>query len=163
MRHLSLLAFALILAAPASAQIYQWRDAEGRVHYSDMPPAQGEAKRLRSAPPSTASPAPQAAAAPASADTAAAAEKPKTLAEKEQAFRERRAAAAEAQAKAEQESARNAERQRACEQARNQLAALRSGQRVVRFNSKGEREYLDDAARAAEVEQTQKYVDATCR
>lgn len=152
MRHLSLLALALILAAPAAAQIYQWRDADGRVHYSDVPPPQGEAKTMRSAP------APAAA-----ATTATEAAKPKTLAEKELEFRERRAAAAEAQAKAEQEKARATERQRACEQARNQLTALRSGQRMARFNSKGEREILDDAGRAAEIDQTQKYVEATCR
>ena len=37
------------------------------------------------------------------------------------------------------------------EQARNQLGALQSGQRVSRFNAAGEREFLDDAARSTEI------------
>lgn len=154
MRRTCLLVLAAILAAPAAAQIYQWRDADGRVHYSDVPPAQGDAKTVRPAARPGAGPA---------ADTAPEGPKPKTLAEKELEFRQRRAAAAEAETKAAQEQAQAAERQRACEQARSQLAALRSGQRLVRFNSKGEREFVDEASRAAEVEQTQKYIDSTCR
>ncbi|HAF54314.1 MAG TPA: DUF4124 domain-containing protein, partial [Thauera sp.] len=89
--------------------------------------------------------------------------RPPTLAEREQAFRERRAAEAEAQAKAEEDAARDAERQRFCEQARNQLGALQSGQRVSRFNAAGEREYLDDAARSAEVGRLQQQIAEHCQ
>ena len=72
-------------------------------------------------------------------------------------------AEAEAQAKAEEEAARDAERQRFCEQARNQLGALQSGQRVSRFNAAGEREFLDDAARSTEIARLQQQVAEHCQ
>ena len=156
MRRVSLLVLALLTAAPAAAQVYQWRDADGRVHYSDVPPPQGEAITVRPARKATAP-------AEAAGTPAAGAAKPKTLADKELEFRQRRAAAAEAEAKAEQERTLAAERQRACEQARNQLAGLRSGQRMVRYTSTGGREHIDDAGRAAEIERTQKYADSVCK
>jgi len=163
MRHASLLVLALIVAVPAAAQVYQWRDAEGRLHYSDVPPPQGEAITVRPARKATAPAEPAGTPAAEGAKPAAEAAKPKTLADKELEFRQRRAAAAEAQAKAEQERALAAERQRACEQARNQLAALKTGQRMVRYTSTGEREFIDGAGRAAEIEQTQKYADSVCK
>lgn len=161
----TVLAAALFAALPALAQIYSWTDKDGRVHFSDTPPPAGEVKVIKGAAPR--SPAPpaepaQSSGADGSAD-AQQASRPPTLAEREQAFRERRAAEAEAQAKAEDESAREAERQRFCEQARNQLAALQSGQRVSRFNAAGEREYLDDAARSAEVARLQQQVAEHCQ
>lgn len=154
MRLLCLLAVSTALATPALAQVYQWRDTDGRVHYSDVPPPTGEVKAV--------APASRGGNAPAT-DATAEPPKAKTMAEKELEFRQRRAAAAEAQAKAEEEKSRAAERAAACEQARGQLVALRSGQRLARFNSKGEREIMDDASRAAETEQAEKYVEKHCR
>lgn len=29
---------AIVLSLPASAQVYQWRDEQGRVHFTDTPP-----------------------------------------------------------------------------------------------------------------------------
>ncbi|GHD65916.1 DUF4124 domain-containing protein [Jeongeupia chitinilytica] len=37
---------ALLLSLPTLAKIYQWRDADGQVHYSDQPPA-GQTSRER--------------------------------------------------------------------------------------------------------------------
>lgn len=40
--HRLLIAVALLLLAPlATAQVYKWTDANGTVHYSEAPPAQG--------------------------------------------------------------------------------------------------------------------------
>ena len=126
------LAIALFTALPALAQIYSWKDSEGKVHYGDSPPPTGEVNVIRGAPAArpAPAPAPEPASAPGETDTAKAQEpsRPQTLAEREQAFRERRAAEAEAQAKAEEEAARDAERQRFCEQARNQLPPNWSGE-----------------------------------
>lgn len=94
---------------------------------------------------------------------AAEASKPKTLAEKELEFRQRRAAEAEAQAKAEKEKADAAQRERACENARSNLAALNSGQRIGRYGSDGQRVILDDAARAEEEARVRKQVDDFCK
>ncbi|KON79685.1 DUF4124 domain-containing protein [Azoarcus sp. PA01] len=164
MRRINLFVISLLVSLPAGAEIYQWRDAQGRVHYSDTPPAGENATTLREAVPPAASEQPGKDAetgtgAGGSADAAG----PKTLAERDLAFRQRRAEAAEAAAKAEQERQQSAERQRDCEQARNQLVALESGQRLARFNRDGEREVLGDDGRADELARTQKFVESACR
>lgn len=171
-------ALSLLIALPAGAEIYSWRDKDGTVHYSDQAPPTGDVKVLRGGitrpaarngageteegeqgqPQAQAQPQGQTQAKPAAADN-----KPKTAAEQEQAFRQRRAEAAEAQAKADKDSANEAERARRCQAARNQLAALQSGQRMARFGEDGERVVLEDADRAAETERTQRLIDEVCR
>lgn len=157
----AVLVVALFAAVPAFAQIYTWKDGDGRVHFSDTPPASGEASVIKG--PTASRPAPAADNGGRPANDAAAPKGPATLAEREQAFRERRAAAAEAEAKAGEEATREAERQRFCEQARNQLTALQSGRRVSRFNAAGEREFLDDAARNAEIERLRQQTGEHCK
>lgn len=155
---------ALLTALPAAAQIYSWKDRDGRTVYSDVPPPTGEVKVLR--PGRVAAPA-----APANGDaapgavtgTATDAAKPKSTAERDLEFRQRRAAEAESQAKADKEAAATAERERFCTQARNQLTALRSGVRIARPNAAGEREFLDDAARAEETSRLQQQIDQNCQ
>lgn len=185
---LALAALSLLTALPVGAEIYSWRDKDGKVHYSDQPPMGGEVKVLRGgvqrSPKRSAAETPetgdaaqdqanagqaqaqgqnQAQAPQGQGKPAAADNKPKTAAEQEQAFRQRRAEAAEAQAKTDKENAAKAERERYCQAARNQLAALQSGQRMVRFGDSGERVVLDDAARAEETARTQRQVDEACR
>jgi hypothetical protein len=183
MRRVNLFVIVLVIAAPAAAEIYQWRDAQGKLHYADTPPASGNATTLRPAaqpavrPPSvepantepaganpaSGGPASETGKVVDSGKPAAEAAKPKTYTEKEVEFRQRRAEAAEASAKAEQERQKAAARLQECERARIQLTALQSGQRIARFNSKGDREVLDDAARAEETVRTRQMVDATCK
>lgn len=176
-----LLVAILMFALPAAAEVYQWRDAQGRVIFSDTPPPdgpapviKGPARKPAQAPvdeesPATSTPAntDKTRVAPAAAGKPEAEKAdgttPKTIAEKELGFRQRRAAAAEAEAKAEKERQQTAERARNCEQARNQITGLASGQRVARYNSDGQREVLDDGMRNAEIERAQKYIDANCR
>lgn len=155
------LLLALFVSLPAAAQVYSWRDKDGRLNYADQPPASGEVRLLHDPRQRQAQATP---AARSSGDaTVTASNKPKTLADRELEFRQRRAEAAEAEAKEEKAAAEMADRQRYCEQLRNQLAALNSGQRVSRFNSAGEREYLDDAARAAEIDRQQQQLEQNCQ
>lgn len=182
MRRLSLLVLSLTLALPAAAQVYQWRDAQGRINYSDTPPPSGAAKTVKPANRPKAPAAEEAAAdesgeaAPQSqaADGAAGEagkqakekadpSKPKTMAEKEAEFRQRKVAAAEAEAKAEKDRQRTAEVARHCDQARSQIAGLKNSRRISRFNSEGQRELMDDAARTAEIERSQRYIDENCK
>ncbi|MCK9261431.1 MAG: DUF4124 domain-containing protein [Azoarcus sp.] len=149
----TLVLIALLTALPVSAEIYSWKDKDGKVNFSDVPPPTGEVKTLREAP----------ARPPLTEKSGEAEAQPKTLAEKELAFRQRRAAEAEAKAQAEKEQSEAADRARACEDTRNQLAALKSGQRIARFNSAGEREMLNDADRAKEIERMQKQIDEICK
>ncbi len=151
---------ALLAACPAWAQIYTWTDKDGRTHYSDTPPKTGEVKVVspaRRTPPQT-----EPARAEAEKDAAQPATAP-SLADREAEFRKRRAEEAEAKAKAEAEAKRAQERGRACSQARAQLAALQSGQRVARFKEDGSGEILDDAQRVQETEKVQAYIEQECR
>jgi hypothetical protein len=50
-----------------------------------------------------------------------------------------------------------------CKRAKAQLAMLESGVRVTRPNEKGEREFLDDKARAEETNRARSAVDDTCQ
>lgn len=54
------LAFGL-LAVPAGAAMYKWVDADGKVHYSQTPPANERFEQLREQPRATEQPAPAAA------------------------------------------------------------------------------------------------------
>ena len=154
-----------LAAAGASAQtLWKWRDASGQLHISDTAPPPGTpAKNIISspgggtAPPLVTSPSPAAsdahpAAAPA-VDTAL--EKKKKAAEQEKADKE----------KADKDAleAKNAAiRKDNCARAQTNLQTLQSGQRMARMNDKGEREYLDDAARAAETRHAQETISANC-
>ncbi|ENO93256.1 hypothetical protein C662_08385 [Thauera sp. 28] len=157
---------ALLIALPASAQIYRWTDSAGQVHFTDTPPP-SEDYAVIQRPRTTAAPTPAAVApepAPESEDeTAEAQAGPQTTAEREQALRKRRLEKEEAEAKQQDEAAREAERKRFCEDTANQITALRSGQRVSRFNARGEREFLDDSARAAETERLERQIAEHCR
>ena len=42
-----LILLAVFLAFPASAGVYKWTDAQGRIHYSDAPPAAAKTTQLR--------------------------------------------------------------------------------------------------------------------
>lgn len=160
MIHPIVLAATLLTAFSASAQIYSWKDKDGRPHYGDTPPPSVEATPIRApqAPPAPPPP-PGAGRSVDGRDPAP----PASLAEREQAFRERRAAAAEAEAAADAAAARRQELERFCSAAKNELAALRSGQRMARFNARGEREFLDDDTRAAEIGRLEQQTSERCR
>lgn len=157
-----------LLALPAAAQIYEWRDASGRVIYSDRPPPGVETRVIRNAPKAPAPAAEDAdgtaeAGDPDQATPPAGEAAPPTLAERELEFRKRRAEAAEAAAKEKEAQERDAERQRQCDTMSNQLRALESGQRISRFNAAGEREFLDDAARTTEIGRARAFIDEHCQ
>jgi flagellar biosynthesis/type III secretory pathway protein FliH len=158
---IGLLCAALVAALPAHAQ-WKWKDASGQVHISDRPPPadvpdasilqRPAAPVLRRAAPATP------AASPASGAPAA---KPRTDPELESRLKK---AEDEIKAKAKAEEERvAASRAENCQRARQQLAALESGMRVARMNDKGEREYLDDAQRAAEVQRARQLIASECR
>jgi outer membrane biosynthesis protein TonB len=91
-------------------------------------------------------------------------DKPKTSADMEADFKKRQAEQSESQAKMEKEAAEKAQRQRACEEARNYLASLEAGTRISRFNAQtGEREVLEDAGRAQELARARESVQSNCK
>jgi len=152
------LALMLAAAAGASAQLYRWVDKDGKVRYSDTPPTGVKATTLRPPSGSTA-PAP----APGSDAAAKDAKKgPLTPAEQEADYRKRQMEAQKARDKDAQASRDALAKQDNCARARESLASLESGQRITRTAADGERYYIDDAQRAAEVDKARQSVGSWC-
>ncbi len=149
---------ALLLSSPASAQ-WKWRDSHGQVHVSDIPPP-------RDIPDKDVMQRPEAvvrkpAAAPASAASAAMPAKAPVDPELEE--RRRRVEQEQAQRNRAEDQKAAAVRKDNCQRARDQLATLESGQRMARVKADGEREVLDDDARAKEVRRTREVIASDCR
>ncbi len=155
------LALALAFSLPAQAQ-WKWRDKDGQVNVSDRPPPHEVPDKdilARPIPPLRRTAAP---AAPASAASGAASAPPTAL-EREVQARKRQAEQEEAaKNKAEEERIAGVKTQN-CRNARNQVAALESGQRIARVNDKGEREVLDDKGRADEMRRAREVINSDCR
>jgi hypothetical protein len=157
---------ASVTALPAEAQ-WKWRDKNGHVQYSDLPPPSGTADQdilarpsptLRRATPSTVATAPPTASAAASAVQLARSPVDAELEAK------RKKAEADAAAKLKADQDRNsALRAENCTRAKAQLTTLESGIRLAQTNAKtGEREFLDDKQRADEVRRTRDVIAADC-
>ena len=155
------IALAVVAAGTAHAQAYKWVDKNGRVGYGDTPPPGAKATPLRPvAPPASAPPA--ASGNEAQADKKAS-KAPLTPAEKELEFRRRMKEAQEAAAKAERERKATEEAKANCENSRQSLRTLESGQRVMRVDSKGERYYISDAQRAQDIERAREATRQWCK
>lgn len=88
----------------------------------------------------------------------------KTLAEREADFRKRQLEGTEARQKEEAKTTEKAEQREACERARTYLKSLQEGQRIAQVDPKtGERVFLDDANRPAEIAKAQKVADTNCK
>ena len=88
----------------------------------------------------------------------------KSLAEREADFRKRQTEGTEARQKEEKKATESQERRADCEQARAYLNSLQAGNRIARFDPKsGERIYLDDPDRPAEIARAQRAVDGNCK
>ena len=153
----------VMMLAPLTvhAQMLKCISKDGKVEYAaQCPPGTREQQTgIKSTP---------AAAAPAASDKAgdkgADKSKPKSVTEQEADFKKRQVEQAEAAGKKEKEDAEAAQRKRACDEARNYLAGLESGARITRNDPKtGERVFLEDAARAQEVQRAQQSVQANCK
>jgi hypothetical protein len=148
----SWLLMALLAALPLAthAEIYKWKDKDGIVRYSDVPPASNiphetlNSKKVTPPPTTEVAPAP---AAPANPDAEAA----KRQQQAEQDKVQQQAKDAEQQA-----------RQQKCATARTELQKFKVGGRIVRMNEQGEREFLSDADITQGLEQAQKDVAEFC-
>lgn len=165
---LALAAFVVFTSSPAAAQ-WAWKDDNGRTVYSDRPPpATVNTDRIVRQPPNKQTvlptPAPVDPSAKPAPDgkPAASATAPKSLAEQEMEFRKRQQERADAEKKAQDEQTKLAAKAADCERAKGYLRAVEGGERITRTDAAGNREYLDDAQRAAEAERTRKLVQSTC-
>jgi hypothetical protein len=150
----------LLLAwgSPALAQ-WKWRDAEGRVQYSDRPPPPGVAEKdilqrpagqaLRVVTLTPGAPASAAASAPAAPGRAAS----------EPSSRQR----LEDEKRREDEKRQGEIRAENCRRANNQMRLLESGVRVTRDTAGGEREFLDDKGRQEEMRRARAVIASECK
>ena len=157
-------ALGLMLALPAHSQ-WKWRDKAGQTQYSDLPPpagtADGDILLRPNAGQRRAAAAPVAAAA---SDAASAAPRLTPKASEPELEAKRRKAEEEAATKKKADEARMAvARADNCVRAKAQVRTMESGVRVARTNEKGEREFLDDAARAAEAQRSRGVVASDCK
>jgi len=154
--------FLLILLTLASMNVFaalnKWTDANGKVHYSDLPPpANVKAKTLRATP---------VAGSPASASGVAASSvpaAPKTIAEADAEYKKAQQAKKEAAEKLTQEQNKADEIKAACVGLRQNLMTLESGTRVQVFSANGERAYMDDTQRQQSLEKARQEVSTYCK
>ena len=142
---------ALLWAGAAAGQILECVDAKGNKEYAQTcpPGTVKETKLMKSG-----GGAPSAGTAPAG----------KSLVERDTEFKKRSLERQEAEAKAAKEKTESQEADRNCNDARSQLGALQGGQRITRTDPKtGERTFLEDADRPAEIANAQKAVDSWCK
>ncbi|MFY3386630.1 DUF4124 domain-containing protein [Paracidovorax sp. MALMAid1276] len=171
---LLLLAVACTWAMGAAAQ-WQWIDKDGRKVFSDRPPPQEipEKNILKqpggplAARPATTAAAPADAAKAASAPAAAAAPRAAASAavtgkDKELEAKKAQAEAAEAaKKKAEEDKIAKAKAEN-CTRARAAKASFATGRPMTQTNAQGERIFLDEAGRAAEVKRIDSIIAADC-
>jgi len=104
-------------------------------------------------------------AAPSSAAPAAAPPPPapsRTLAEQEAEFRKRQAEREKAAQKEEQDEAQANARAAACTQAKGYLELIQSGARLMRPDAEGNRNFMDEEQRAAEIQKAQDGIAKNC-
>lgn len=157
---------ALILAATglmANAAQWKWLDQSGHPQYSDRPPpADIPDKNILQRPNFTPRLMPvnhaDAASAPANASAAA----PKASDPELEARRRKEQQAQEAAQKAAEEQQAKAKADN-CARAKSYQRTLNDGMRIARTNEKGEREILDDDARAKEQARVSEVIKSDCQ
>jgi type IV secretory pathway VirB10-like protein len=154
---------AAVSLAWAQTGTWKYRDAQGRIVVSDLPPPSGVQDKdilerpnvpvRRAAPPPPAAAASAAPAAPVLAQR----NDPELEARRKKAADEQQM---QQKAQQEQDAAQRADN---CARAKSHLAALSDGQRIARTNEKGEREVLDDKGRAEEMQRARQVIASDCK
>lgn len=175
-RRFQALGLLLLCSLAGTAQAgshWEWRDAQGKVVFSDRPPPGHVAEKdilvrpggaVRSRSP-MAVPAAVAASGGSAAPTAEAGApiRPAVATEDPALAARKREADQAAEVKRKAEEARIAQaRSENCTRARGYQKTLDDGVKIVRANDKGEREVLDDTARAKEAARTREVIDRDC-
>lgn len=162
------------MSMAASAQ-WQWTDKDGRKVYSDRaPPADVLEKNILKRPigrGTTTATTDASTNSSATAPAAAAASTPQGPAssprlggvDKELAEKKKKAEEAEVEKRKAEEERILKIKVENCARAKQAKASFDSGRRIVRTNEKGEREAMDDAARASEVKRIQSIMDSDCK
>lgn len=141
----------LLLSTAAHAQLMKCISPDGKVEFANQcpPGTKAHSTGIKSSTP----------AAPSDAATPQ-----KSLAERDAEFRKRRIEKQEAEAKEAKKTTEDAQRKRACDDARAYLKNLQAGNRVVKYDPKtGERIFLEDAQYGPEIAAAQRSIEANCK
>jgi hypothetical protein len=143
---LAMLALGVALSAsPASAVLYKWTDANGRVSYSDQPPPGNVKAEIVNGAPAASNP-----------------EAVRELATQDQDLKKLQAQRADAQKKADRTRAETALQEQACVEARGRVRLYESDQVISRINEKGEQVFLDDTMKNREKEKLEAQIRERC-
>lgn len=160
-----ILAVASCSFMPVTLAQWQWIDKDGRKVFSDRsPPAEIQEKDILKRPGGKSPSLPTSSADPAPAAAAAVKAGAPKLSGKDALLEARKKQADEEDAtkkKLEKEKLAHAKADN-CERARDGLVTIQSGVRLSVVNAKGEREFMDDNARAAQKEQLQGIATSEC-
>ncbi|TXI21893.1 MAG: DUF4124 domain-containing protein [Roseateles sp.] len=154
------------LVGTAHAQ-WKWRDARGNLQYSDLPPPAGTPEKDILQRPASATRlivvAPPGSGASAAASAPARVASGPSKAEQDAAAREQQQQKQQAARQKEEEQRLAAQRRDNCARAQASMRDLQSGIRLTRTNEQGERVFLDDSQRQAELERTRQLLTSECR
>jgi len=158
----------LLASGPWAMAQWQWIDSTGRKVFSDTAPPSGiPEKNIVKSPASTRAPLPAAVAAAAASAPAATASQPGAA--PQLPARDEELEARKKQADEAEQARRKADEQRvakgraeSCERARKAKGVMESGTRLATTNAKGEREIMDDKARAAETRRMDDIIRSDC-
>lgn len=151
----------LLLSAPLHAEIYKWKDKDGSIRYSDIPPPSNIKNE-----PMLGNKIPRVSSQPATVDVPAV--KGGTVAKEGAPSSQEDAAtkrAKDADIQKKLDETKQAElkfRQESCAAAKRDLAMFNNGGRIVTTDAKGERQYLGDEDIAKNKEKAQQAVDKFC-
>lgn len=153
-----LLIFLMLVSANAFSELNKWVDANGRVHYSDVPPPpDANTKILRTTPGITGS----RSADESTASSAPAA--PKTIAEREVELKKAQQAKKEAADKAAKKQAATEANKAYCAALQKNLRALQDGIRMVELDANGNQVFIEDEQRQQRIAKTQQDISANCK
>ena len=148
-----------LTSVPALAQ-WVWKDEAGHTMASDQPPPVGtpQSRIIKEPRQKYVPPAPVVV----DKDAAKSADASKSLADRELESKQRQKEAADAAKKADDDAAKAVAMRDNCAAVRGNVAALQAGGRAARFNEKGEKVYIDDTERQAEITKQQAQVAQFC-
>ena len=144
---------------------WKWRDASGAIQYSDRAPPPGTPdKDILSRPNTSARAAARAVEAATTASSAAAPAATASSKSSDPELEAKRKKAEEEKAAKQKAEDEKIAKQKAdnCQRAQSYQRTLADGLRVARTNAKGEREFLDDDARAEDMRRNQESIAANC-
>ena len=150
------IAVAIAFAPLASAQLWKYVDKDGKTVYTDQPPpANVQSKPVAPPPPPPTL--------PATSGSKAGTAGNKSALERDKDAEKSRESAKEAAKKQEEAAQRAKLAEERCTQARSALQQFSEGGRLLKYNEKGERVYMDDEEIAKGLQKARQETEQACK